>query len=234
MDETAWFTSDDFSPRFLKTLKIRQTRHLLTLLPQPRRHLLTSFFFFFFFSLSFRRRADRTAGRQRHQLLCVGSQSPRSPGAHLAAARSAARARPGPAALVGGGGPEPRPCPGRVPAPAAPSRVTPARLPPAERNPPAPGARTAPRSQTSRCSANFFPLALPCGSHTLLAPSLPPSPPKNFWSNGGNVSRELMRPTFGARPFPQGSPLDFPREEDQARAFVLPGEQQTATKLPWR
>lgn len=169
----------------------------------------------------FRRRGDRTAGRERHLLLCRQPLLQPAVPASLRAARGAARAArvrrcsrsaavsPAPGTTLqpcpqpqtnsravspapgqpSGRVPSPGPPSGRVPSPGPPRQVTPARLPPAGRNPSAPGAQRAALSQTSRCFANFFPLALPCVSHTLLAPSLLPSPQKNFWSSRGNISR---------------------------------------------
>lgn len=122
--------------------------YLLTLLPQPRRHLLINEFIFFSHI-----GGEETGVPGGSGIWCFGA----APSPPLSS-------RPLPS----------RPCPSAlVPRPA----VSPARpCPP-------------PRSQTSRCFPNFFPLALPCGSHTLLAPGLFSSPPKkSSWGSGGNVS----------------------------------------------
>lgn len=145
MDETAWFTSNHFSPCFLITLKIHQTRHLLTLLPQPRRHLLTLFFFFF----PFRRRGDRTAGGERHLLLC--RQPSRSPwSAPCAPARL-----PRPGARRGPARPLP-PGPSRFsPVPPGPSRSLPLLPGPARSSPvsPLPRPPPAPHVRNARAKA---------------------------------------------------------------------------------
>lgn len=122
---------------------------------------------------------------------------------------------------------------------AAPCKVTPGRLLPAGRNPPDPGARKTPRSQTSRCLENFHSphSRFSTADHTRAPPPTPfhPHQPQTF----GVVAETFLShksppptpPTFGACSFPHGSPLDFPWEQDQAQEAVLPRQQQNSHKV---
>lgn len=168
--------SNDFSSCFLETLKISQ-------IPTPsyataKAEGMTPVNFFFFFSFSFWRRAASRAGRERHVVLS------RHPTLQFFPSTRTLPARPVPGtAAAGWPGPQAR----RPPLRGRAAHLRKGRAEPASarggwgKTASTAGARRTPRSQTSRCFANFFPTG---GGFTcaLTSPPSRPPQPSNFWS----------------------------------------------------